>query len=76
MNIWDGSWVVREERRFITSSKVDDIKKVSDIIDPLWMDWNLELISLHFNECDPQRILLITLSGRAHNDSLTWAYSK
>lgn len=33
MNIWTDHWVVGEEGRFITSPRVDDVSKVSELID-------------------------------------------
>lgn len=76
MNIWTDPWVVGEEGRFITRSQVDEVSKVSDVIDASKMECKTELISTYFNGRDQQHILSIPLSGRAPNDALIGAYSK
>lgn len=50
VNIWSYLWVVGEEGRFITSLQIAGINKVCDLIDMTKMEWNLDLISLHFHE--------------------------
>lgn len=75
MRVWHNPWVVGEEGRFITSTPVESISMVSDLIDSTMMEWYFDLISTHFNERDRQCILSIPLSMRVPHDSLTWDYS-
>lgn len=62
VNIWSDPWVVGKEGRFITCPQIKGINKVCDFIDMTKMEWNVDLISLHFHERDQQHILAIPQS--------------
>lgn len=76
VNLWEDPWVVGEDGRLVISTKVDEVRKVSDLINSSRMEWKSDLLSLYFNERDKKCILSIPLTMRAPNDSLTWGYSK
>lgn len=75
VNVWKDPWVADDEGSFVTSSAVEGITNVSDLVDLSTMEWDAELIASVFNARDQKCILSIPLSLRGPKDILTWAFS-
>lgn len=75
VNVWTDPWVADGEGSMITTSEVEGITNVCELMDTTTLEWDTDLISSIFNERDQKCILTIPLSWRAPSDILTWAYS-
>ncbi|XP_021720023.1 uncharacterized protein LOC110687709 [Chenopodium quinoa] len=52
VNIWEDPWVADKSRRYVTTEPCKGLNQVSDLIDFSRFEWNVDLISSHFNERD------------------------
>ena len=76
INIWREPWIADHSGRFIQSEEVEEVSKVSELMQPGVMEWDLELLARIFNERDQKCILSIPLSERCPQDMITWAFTK
>ncbi|XP_021721052.1 uncharacterized protein LOC110688593 [Chenopodium quinoa] len=75
IHLWKDPWVADAEGRFLTSTTVPELLRVSDIIDGEKREWCLDVINNNFNERDRQIILAIPISEADQEDELCWAFS-
>ena len=76
IDIWSDPWIADEEGRFIQSTRVDEVRRVNDLIRTNTHEWNVELITRLFNSRDTKCILSLPLSVRKPKDGITWAFTK
>ena len=50
--------------------------KVSELIDPMTLTWNLQVVEAHFLPMDQELIRSIPLSGRWQEDFWAWHYER
>lgn len=75
IKVWEEPWVINGDSCFITSTRVERIEHVCDLIQFDSMEWDANRILSSFDDQNVRAILAIPLSERLPEDTITWAYS-
>jgi hypothetical protein len=77
INIWEVCWIPDSPDRKIQTPKGQVlIKLVNELIDPVSLQWDSDLIRDIFNPFDAARILQIPLSENLNEDFIAWHITK
>ena len=76
-NIWNDNWIPRDFKlRPVCPKSLDPPHKVSDLIDPVNMTWDRDVLDQHLYPMDVEAILNIPLSSRVRDDFWSWHYER
>ena len=75
--VWSSNWIPRDgQLRPICCISETPPVKVSELIDPVTLMWNVQVVDTHFLPMDGELIRSIPLSGRRQADFWAWHYEK
>jgi hypothetical protein len=73
INIWTDPWISCSPNRMITSCRGNSIyTKVSELIDPITGQWDLDILNSLFNSLDVARIMSIPINTQGFDDFIAW----